>query len=246
MASPLRKLRPAKIRNGIRRRRFEFLLERTPLRGGVPIVDLGSPYGSWAIPEGVVDRSWTCYCVGAGGDVTFDLELIRRYGARARAFDPVPGYIESALAEAAGEPRFSAHQAAIATADGPLRMQVTHHTGSRSVSSAAGLYDSQSFVELPGRTLPSLMRELGDEKVELLKLDVEGAEYELMPTLDLRALGVRIFAIQLHHTGTVAQARALIERLQQSGYVAVACVSAVKLTFAARELLSGSESPAGG
>jgi FkbM family methyltransferase len=238
VASALAKLRPAKIRNGARRRRFEFLLERTPLREGLSIVEVGSDYGGWALPENVVQPSWTCYCVGAGGDVTFDLELIRRYGVHVRAIDPVPAYIESALAEAGGDPRFSVYQAAIATRDGPLRMQVTHHTGSSSVS-AAGLYESDSFIELPGRTLPSLMGELGDERVELLKLDIEGAEYDVMETLDLRAMGVQIFATQLHHAGTVARARALIDRLRQGGYVPVAVVPAVKVTFVAEEMLGG-------
>jgi len=115
-------------------------------------------------------------------------------------------------------------------------MQRTHHAGSRSVS-PAGLYESDSFIELPGRTLPSLMAELDDERIDLLKLDIEGGEYDVVPTLDLTALGVQIFAVQLHHTGSVADARALIERLRRQGYEPVACRAAVKITFARRELL---------
>jgi hypothetical protein len=71
----------------------------------------------------------------------------------------------------------------------------------------------------------------------LLKLDIEGSEYELLPTLDLPALGVKVFATQLHHTGSVADARGLISRLREQGYDAVACRSAVKLTFVSRELI---------
>jgi FkbM family methyltransferase len=213
-----------------------MLLERTPLHGDLPIVELGSSYGGWAVPDHVVEPGWVCYCVGAGGDITFDLELIHRYGATVRAFEPVEGYVESALAEAAGEERFSILRAAIAPADGPIRMQVTHDSASRSVS-AAGLYESHEYIEVPGRSLPSLMAELGDERIDLLKLDIEGAEYELLKTLDLRALGVKLFATQLHHTGTVREARALIARLDRDGYEPVACVSAVKLAFLARELL---------
>jgi FkbM family methyltransferase len=243
VAPPVDKLRPAKIRAALRRRLFEAALERTPLHTGPRIVEVGSGYGSWPIPEGVVEPSWVCYCVGAGGDVSFDLDLIRRYGATVRAFDPVAAYIDSALAQAQGQARFSAHQAAIAKADGPLRMQLTHDRGSSSVSSA-GLYDSDRFVELPGRTLPSLMKELGDERIELLKLDVEGAEYEILPQLDLRRLGVELFAVQLHHTGTVRQARALIGGLAREGYVAVARMPVVKLVFLAEERLAGRGSPA--
>ncbi len=234
----LRNLRPAKVRNALRRRWFERTVPRldmAPAPHG--IVELGSSYGGWMLPEGIVEPSWVCYCVGTGGDISFDLELIDRYGATVRAFDAVEGYVQEAARDGAGHERFSAHHAAIATQDGPLRMQVTHDTGSRSVS-AAGLYESHDYIELPGRTLPSLMAELGDSRIDLLKLDIEGAEYDLMAQLDLPAIGVKVFATQLHHTGSVAQARALIARLREQGYGPVACRSAVKITFLAQDAAS--------
>ena len=245
MNATARKLRPAKIRSAVLRRWFEHQLPRlelAPVPG--PIVAMGSSYGGWLIPRELIGPAPLCYCVGAGGDISFDLELIRSHGATVRAVEAVEGYVRSALEQAAGEERFSAHQAAIATHDGPVRMQLTHDAGSRSVSSA-GLYDSDQFVELPGRTLTSLMAELGDDHIDLLKLDVEGAEYELLPTLDLQALGVRVFATQLHHTGSVREARALISNLGAAGYVPVACRSAVKITFARSDLLAAASDHGG-
>lgn len=223
------KLHPQKIRSALRRRWFERTLSRLPLEPADGLTDVGSDYGGWTIPLDAVGADWTCYCVGIGGDVTFDLALAAR-GATVRAIEPVAEYVAQAETLTAGEPRVTTHQVAVTTEDGPLRMQITHDPQSRSVSSA-GLYDSEAFVEVPGRTLPSLMRELGDERIDLLKLDVEGAEYDILPTLDLRALGVRIFSTQLHHTGSVGQARALIAGLREQGYVPVACRPVVKLTF---------------
>jgi FkbM family methyltransferase len=234
--APLRKLRPAKARNAVRRRWFEYRLSRIPLRDTPNLVSLGTAYGGWIMPAGLIEPSWTCYSVGAGGDISFDLELIERYGLTVRAFDAVAGYVEEAAAQAAGEPRFSVRQAAITIADGPVQMQVTHDPQSRSVS-PAHLYESSKSIELPGRSLRSLMDELGDDRIELLKLDIEGGEYQLLSAVDLRALGVKIFATQLHHTGSVREARALVARLHEQGYDAVACRPAVKITFAARELL---------
>jgi len=211
-------------------------MERTPLVPVPGLVELGSSYGGWKIPDGVVDDTWLCYCVGVGADVTFDAELIDRYGAHVRAFEPVPKYVETARVALGHASGFSIHQAALALEDGPLRMGVTHDPQSASVSSA-GLYDARSFVELPGRTLESLMHELGDERVDLLKVDIEGAEYDVLPSLDLRAAGVKLFATQLHHTGTVREARGLIANLRDQGYEPVACRSAVKLAFLRRDLL---------
>jgi FkbM family methyltransferase len=232
----IRKLRPAKVRNAVRRRWFNRRLSRLPLLEAAGLVELGGAYGGWIVPGDLIQPSWVCYSVGAGGDVGFDLELIRRYGIAVRAFDAVPGYVDDALEQAAGEPLFSAYHAAIAAADGPLRMQVTHDPQSRSLS-AAGSYESSVWVEQPGRTLASLMDQLGDERIDLLKLDIEGAEYELLPMLALRDMGVKLFACQLHHTGSVREALALIARLRDQGYEPVAMRSSVKIAFADRDLL---------
>ncbi|HEX4467090.1 MAG TPA: FkbM family methyltransferase [Solirubrobacteraceae bacterium] len=231
------KLRVAKIRNAIRRRWFERRVPMLDYATAPGIVDVGTKYGGWMIPAGLIEPGWTCYCIGAGGDVSFDLELIESYGARVvRAFDAVESLAESAREAGAGVAGFSAHHAAIATEDGPLRMQVTHDSQSQSVSSA-GLYESDRFITLPGRTLPSLMAELGDDHVDLIKMDIEGGEYDVMPAIDLAAIGVKVFSIQLHHTGSVAQARGLIEGLAAAGYVPVACRPAVKITFVRRDVL---------
>lgn len=230
------KLRPSKIRNAIRRRWFEFQVPRTEMSAARGLADLGTSYGGWIVPTELIGDSWVCYCVGVGGDISFDLELIDRFGAKVRAFDAVSDYVDAANEKAAGEPGFSAHQAAIATVDGPLRMQTTHDSRSRSVSSA-GLYESDSFVELPGRTLPSLMAELGDTKIDLLKLDIEGGEYAVLPQLDMRSFDVKVFATQLHHTDSVRAARGLIAELRQAGYLPVACRPAVKMTFVREDLL---------
>jgi FkbM family methyltransferase len=213
-----RKLRPAKVRNALRRRWFEHQIPRLLFHYAPGLVDLGTSYGGWTIPGELVEASWVCYSVGAG------------------AFDAVADYVTRAIEQTGDEPRFSAQQAAIAVSDGPVRMQLTHHPGSLSVSSA-GLYESDNFSELPGRTIPSLMAELGDEHVDLLKLDIEGAEYTVLPTIDLRALGVKIFSAQLHHTATVKEARRLIARLREAGYEPVACRPVVKITFVRKDLL---------
>ena len=230
MIETARKLRPAKVKAAVRRRWFERRLGMLPLQPGPPILSLGTAYGGWKIPDGVLDANSICYCVGAGADISFDLELIKRYGVNVRSVDPVEEYGRRALADAAGDPRFRFIHAAVTEHDGTIRMQLHHEPGSSSVS-AAGLYDTDTWVEAPGRTIPSLMREFGDERIDLLKLDIEGAEYEVLPTIDLVGLGVRVFATQLHHTGTVKDALRLIDGLRAQGFRLVAERPVVKLTF---------------
>jgi FkbM family methyltransferase len=226
----LAKLRPAKVRSALRRRWFENRMERLesePMDGLQP---LGSDYGYWVVPVDWIDSSWTCYCVGAGGDITFERELLARYAPTVRSFEPDEDYVGRIEVSAEDAERFSAYRMAITPADGPIRMQRTHIPGSRSLS-PVHLYETEEYVEVPGRSLRSLMEEFGDDSVELLKVDVEGGEYELVPTLDLAGMGVRVFCIQLHHTGTVRDARGLVEGIRDQGFRYVNYDEAVRLTF---------------
>jgi FkbM family methyltransferase len=197
---------------------------------GLQTVELGTAYGGWKLPDGLLGRDSVCYCIGTGEDVSFDLALIERYGCTVRAIDPVERHASYVLGATAREPRFSFRQAALATRDGPIRMQAHHEQDSASVS-AAGLYQTDSWTEVPGLTLATLMRDWDDQRIDLLKVDVEGLEYELLPTLDLVALGVTLFAVQLHQNGGVAGARRVIDGLRRQGFRAVAQRPVVKVTF---------------
>jgi FkbM family methyltransferase len=212
-----RLLSPAKISTAARRRWFERQLADLPVTGYAPLVHLGSDWSGWDIPDDLVKADWTAYCVGAGDDVSFDLELIARYGCLARTFDPSEEFRDRALAQAAGDPRFSFLAVAVSPEDGPLRMydgedpSVDYH-------SAANLFGTKPVAEFPGRTLPSLMQEYGDEHLDLLKLDVEGLEYEVLRDLDLAELGVRILCVELHHTASVRDAHELLDDLEHQGF----------------------------
>lgn len=238
-------MRPAKIKGAIARRWFERRVGGTPLSDrGLPM-DLGTAYGGWMLPVAVMRRSWLCYSVGTGGDISFDVELIRRFDARVRSFDPVQEFVDYAADEMRDEPRFTVLRAAITVADGPVRMQRTHHPGSKAVS-ADGLFDTDDWEAFPGRSLPSLMAEYGDQQIDVLKMDIEGTEYDLLPSLDLPGLGVKVLAVCLHHNRSVRPALELIDYLAGLGYEAVAMRPAVKTTFAHRAVLEDEQRGPGG
>lgn len=224
------KLRPAKVRSALTRRLFERRLGALDADPATPLVDHGTPYGGWALPADTVQPGWVCYSVGAGGDVSFDAALLEQ-GATVRAVEPVAEYVErarSALGDGAG--RYTILEAALHGTDEPLRMRRHQDADSQALAST-GLYETGEFVTVRGRTLGSLMAEFGDERIDLLKIDVEGAEYELVPTLDLQALGVRVLLIQVHHNQGLAAGRRLIDVIRAKGYRYVGQRPVVKLTF---------------
>jgi methyltransferase FkbM-like protein len=173
------------------------------------------------VPAGTINGAWTCYCVGAGSDPTFDLELIRRYGATVRSVDPQNTLRREAEPGAAGDPRLTVIEATVAPQDGPSESGETAFDGR----------------ERP-RSLRSLMEELGDQQVQLLKLNIGGDEYSLLETLDLRSLGVRVLLVELHATRLVDEALQLLERLRSQGYQPVHCTRRAGFTFVGGPSLS--------
>lgn len=99
-------------------------------------LELGTPYGGWKVPDGVLGPESVCYCVGTGEDVSFDIALIERYGCTVRAIDPVERHAKAVLQASAREPRFSFRLAALAPRDGPIRVQLHHEWQSAYVSAA--------------------------------------------------------------------------------------------------------------
>lgn len=208
-----------------------------PLDG---IASLGTEYGSYVVPVEQIEDGWTCYCIGTGADISFELSLIRMWRVHVRSFEAVEKLAEYARVIGAGEPRLSVEHAALALEDGPLRVQVSDVPVSQSVS-AAQLYNGANYAEVPGRTLPSLMAEHRDPVVDLLKMDVEGLEYSLLPALGLSSLGVKVLCAQFHHTATVRGAKRLIAELREQGYHLIACHPTVKLTFVHFGLLAATD-----
>ena len=134
------------------------------------------------MPDTVLSEESICYCGGVGADVGFDLGLIERYGCTVQAFDPTPRASALARATAAREPRFRFHQYGLWGDD--RRLELFAPPGAEDPVEvenwSARPRDDGLRLEAQARSLSSLMRELGAERIDLLKLDVEGAEYEVL------------------------------------------------------------------
>ncbi len=164
--------------------------------GRPDLVRLGSAYGGWTIPDELVEAGWTCYSAGVGEDITFDLALIARYGCTIWAFDPTPRSAAYA-AEAAPRERFRFLPYGVWSRD-ELRRFYGPSNSSHVSHSIANRQRSSEYFEAPCRRIDSLAAELGHDRVDLLKMDIEGAELEVLRSLDLVSLGVKVLCVEFH------------------------------------------------
>jgi FkbM family methyltransferase len=150
-------------------------------------VRLGTDYGGWICAVDPLRSGGHAVCVGAGEDVSFDIELISRFDVNVLCVDPTPRSVKHVDQLLNGptpfdRSRFHFLPVALWHEDGTLRLYVP--ADPRHVShSAINLQGTAQFIEAPCRRLSTLMREHGIEAIGLLKLDIEGAECAVLEDL---------------------------------------------------------------
>lgn len=176
----------------------------------------GSRYGGHTVPSCLLDRCSTVYSCGVGEDVTFDLSLIEAYGCPVFAFDPTPRAIE--FAGRIVNPGFHFMPVGLWSKDGV--QQFSPPANPDHVSHSIGPATEGGGFTAESRSLSSLLRELGHTKLTLLKLDIEGAEHEVLGAMLDQGIRPRAICVELH--GGLRSALRLVRLLRGRGYVPVA------------------------
>ncbi len=187
-------------------------------------VRVGSDYGGWAIvPDGLGPGS-IVYSFGIGEDASFDTGLIERFGCAVHAFDPTPKSIAWVHAQRrAGTltDRFVLHEFGLSDRDGTLTFFAPANPGHVSHSAVQHQWASDQSIVVPVKRLSTIMRELGHDRVDLLKMDIEGSEYGVVEDLVASGAPVRQLLIEFHHRFPEigpGKTEAALARLRTAGY----------------------------
>lgn len=224
------------------RRRFLKWTERKlniPVESSVPVERIGTPYGGWIIPQNRLNKDSVCYLVGAGEDISFDLGVAARFGCPVHIFDPTPravahfdglkanlknglptacstsptGFYPEYPPELADRLHF--HAVGIWNEDTTLRFFAPQNEAHVS-HSLVNLQQSDRFIEVPVRRLAGMMQEMGHRKIDLLKLDIEGAEYQVIRSLLEDKIEVSILCIEFDESAANHLDTKYLQRIEES------------------------------
>ena len=224
------------------------------------LVHLGSTNCGYWIPSNFFNKNSICYCVGAGENISFDTEMKRHFDSKIYIFDPTPGskeHYENLL-------RISKNREQMPTIrlDKSFRYNISYDklreinfvekgvwshkdvlkfydaNESNYVSHSVVLFqDSPHVIELPVDSVKNLMNELGHRSIDLLKLEIEGAEYTVIDSILKDKVDIKIIAVEFdeifHKKGIshLVRIRNYCRKLQDAGYVIVHSTKYFKRTF---------------
>lgn len=213
-----------------------------------PLVRIGSWYGGWYAPESLLGPDSVCYCAGAGEDITFDVGVAVRFGCAVHIVDPTPrakAHFEG-LRQAVAAGRHMRvndfdefytlspeqlkllhfHDCGLWSSDGVQRFHAPKNPEHVS-HSIMNLQQTDACFEARCCTLDGLMASLGHDRIDMLKIDIEGAEHEVIAAMLKAGVTPTFLNVEFdegYHqldSGWLDRIARTVEKLRQAGYIAV-------------------------
>jgi FkbM family methyltransferase len=226
-------------------------VDRTALVASNKLLRLGTAYGGWIIPaDAGLTADSICYCAGAGEDISFDCALVERFHCQVRVIDPTPRAIqhfnnlEKAVRSGQRFPVNNSHEdfysitakdferlrfvpVGLADKDTELKFYLPKNPAHVSCSTM-NLQKTEEYFTAQCFRVSSLMQQLGDTSIDLLKMDIEGGEYAVIRDIVATKFLPRLLCIEFDeaHTPMDSEANIRIKRhieiLEQAGMRCIA------------------------
>ena len=156
---------------------------------------IGTEYGGWVVPVDLIDAQSICYCVGCGEDISFDLGLIDKFNCHVFAFDPTPRAIDYVKNMTSKNSHYHFFDVGLWEKEDKLKFYAPKNPSHVS-HSLLNLQKTENYIELKVKRLSHIMQENGHEKIDLLKLDIEGAEYKVIDSIIEDRIDIRIICVE--------------------------------------------------
>lgn len=214
------------VRSGLRHGVQRLLRRSRPISPQVlcRTLKLGDDgYGAWSVCPDQIRRNLLIYSFGVGENISWDLAMIEHFGATVHAFDPTPRSIKWVKQQTLPG-RFVLHEYGLADYDGKARFNPPENPDWVSHTMLDRPLTATSAIEVSVRCLPTIMATLNHDHVDLIKMDIEGAEYGVIANmLQMEPIvgGARQLLIEFHHRfpgKRMSDTQACVRSLNEKGF----------------------------
>ncbi len=181
----------------------------------------GADWADWVVSPGLLGPESIVYSFGLGQDVTFETELIGAVNCRVYGFDPTPKSLQYLQSQKLPK-KFSVLPYGLSTINGEKSF------GDPVEGDSGFSFSTRSSVrhstKLAVRTLRSIMDELNHPTIDLLKIDIEGEEFDVIEQMIAAGIQPGQFLVEFHHVpkwglGKLSDSRRSVDRLHKAGYL---------------------------
>ena len=183
----------------------------------------GGKYGCFYVYPSNLNENSIIYSVGIGEDISFDLDIISKFNCKVFAFDPTPKsitWVKNNVLDS--NKNFIFHEYGISAKSGffdfYLPKNTNHVSGSIVKNSNVDISNS---IKLEFRTISKVIEELEHNKIDLLKIDIEGEEYEVLKSILIENIYISQIVVEFHPNlikNGRAKTKNIIKVLNKSGY----------------------------
>jgi len=181
----------------------------------------GSQHGAYDVAiEEEIDENTIVYSFGVGDDATFDMSLIERFGLCVHAFDPTPESIDWVKRQQFTH-KFILHEYGIAELDGDVSFNPPAKPYLVSYTILSRPRTESRSITVPVKRLATIMKELGHDRIDILKMDIEGAEYRVIEDIKKSGIRPKQILVEFHHRFPnvgIKKTQKAIEDLRKMGY----------------------------
>lgn len=162
----------------------------------VPLCHLGNRGADWSLYIDPLGASSVVYSCGVGTDISFEIGLTELTGAVVHAFDPTPRAMQWLATQTVPE-NFVFHAFGVAAFDGTATFAPPDNPAH--VSFTMLPREGGDQIVAPVYQLSTIAKQLGHDRIDLLKMDIEGAEYEVLQDCLANGPPIRQLLVEFHH-----------------------------------------------
>uniref|UniRef100_UPI0040495B3C FkbM family methyltransferase n=1 Tax=Flavobacterium sp. TaxID=239 RepID=UPI0040495B3C len=185
----------------------------------------GNPaYGGWKIPTEKIRGKIGLIDAGVGEDLSFSQAIIRKYKAHVIALDPTPR--AAVFVKELGDPSIFFLNHGLAPENGKAKFYLPSNKNNVSGSLNSECHLKGGEIEVDLTSLSSAIKMLTGYETLILKIDIEGAEFDLIDSDDFHncSTSIDVLCIEFHHRWPTFGVHALRKAVRQLEALGFKCV----------------------